>query len=357
MSLKARNHYVPRLHLKRWADSYGKVFVYRLLVPHANVRMWKRSSVGGIGYHHNLYTRVLGGAETDEFEEWLASEIETPAEEPIAKATVGARLTPDDWELIIRFLAAQDVRTPAGMTEFLCRQAKELPGTIDSVLQNVVGEFTEAKRTGQKVKRPPSDIAAGFPTRVTTEIQPGAEMGILKLETLVGRSLWLWSLKRLLTQTYQVLRTHKWTIVRPPVGMSWVTSDNPVVKLNYYADGRYDFKGGWGKEGGEILMPLGPQHLLCTHIGGRPPWIKGERVSESFAGTLQRFTIENAHRHVYAAEADPLVENIRPREVNAVAFESEADQWKRWGKEQSDAERQLNTPSAMPLLESRRCPL
>jgi hypothetical protein len=352
MSLKTRNHYVPRLYLKRWADSDGKVYVYRLLVPHENVRLWKRSSIDSIGYHQNLYTRVLGGAETDEFEDWLSRHIETPAEKTIAKATGDNRLTPDDWECLIRFLAAQDVRTPARMMEFLARQAKELPVAIDRVLQNTVSELTEAQRRGQKVVRPPSDLAAGFPSRVTTEIEPGAAVGALKVETVVGRSLWLWSLKRLLTQTYRVLRTHKWTIVRPPVGMNWVASDNPVVKLNYYADGRYDFKGGWGKEGGEILMPLGPQHLLCTHIGGRPPWLKGKRVPESVALTLQRFTIENAHRYVFAAKADPLVEKIRPRVVNAAAFESEADQWKRWGKEQSDAERDLNNPTPNQIASS-----
>jgi hypothetical protein len=126
--------------------------------------------------------------------------------------------------------------------------------------------------------------------------------------------------------------------------MNWVTSDNPVVKLNHYADGSCDFKGGWGKKDGEILMPLGPQHLLCTRIGARAPWLKGERVPESLALTLQRFTIENAHRYVYAAEADPLVERIRPRVVNAAQFQSEADQWRRWGREQSDAERDLNNP-------------
>jgi hypothetical protein len=344
MSLKTRNHYVPRLYLKRWAASDGKAFVYRLLVSHENVHLWKRSSLDGIGYHQNLYTRVLGGAETDEIEEWFSRNIETPAEEPIAKATSDGRLTPNDWDCLIRFLAAQDVRTPARMMEFLARQTKELPEAIDGVLQSAVSELTAAKRKGQMVERPPSDVALGFPSRVTTEFEPGAEMGALKVETVVGRSLWLWSLKRLLTHTYHVLRAHAWTIVRPPVGMNWVTSDNPVVKLNYYADGRYDFKGGWGKQGGEILMPLGPQHLLLTHIGGRPPWIKGQRVPESYALAFQRFTIENAHRYVYGSAADPFVDKTRPRVVNAEAFESEAIQWKRWGKEQSDAERDLNNP-------------
>ena len=113
MALKNRNHYVPCLYLKRWADNDRKVWVYRLLVPHASLHPWKHSSIAGIGYHRNLYTRILTGAETDEFETWLEREFETPAEEPLRKATADERLSPDDWQCIIRFLAAQDVRTPA----------------------------------------------------------------------------------------------------------------------------------------------------------------------------------------------------------------------------------------------------
>jgi Protein of unknown function (DUF4238) len=353
MTLKIRNHYVPRLYLKRWADTGRKVFVYRLLAPHENVTLWKHSSIDSIAYQQNLYTRVLGRAETDEFEKWLEWHVEKPAEETLRRATADERLTPDDWERLLRFLAAQDVRTPARMIEFMGRQAKELPGVSQEVLKNVVSELTEAKRAGRKVERPPSDIAAGCPIHVTKEIEPGAKMGTLKVETLVGRSLWLWSLKRLLTETYKVLRTHKWTIVRPPRHWNWATSDKPVVKLNYYADGRYDFKGGWGSTGTEILMPLSPKHLLYTRIGDRPLWLKGERVPESHALAFQRLIIESAHRYVYATEPDPLIGKIRPRVVNAAAFESEADKWRRWGRQQSDAERSLSEP-ALTLTGCRR---
>ena len=343
--LKTRNHYVPCLYLKRWADIDSKVWVYRILVSHASVPRWKPSSIDSVGYHRNLYTRILTGAESDEFEYFLERDFETPVAEPLRKATADERLSPDDWECLLRFLAAQDVRTPARLLDFLRRQNEQLPGVAERVLQNVVAELTEAKRTGRKIERAPSDLALGFPTRVTKEIEPGAEMGVLKVETVVGRSLWLWSLQRLLTETYKVLRRHKWTILRPPLNMNWLTSDNPVLKLNYYADGRYDFKGGWNNKGTEILMPLGPKHLLYTRIGERPPWRKGERVPESLALSLQKFIIENAHRFVYASREDPLVSEIRPRVVNAEALQSETYQWQRWGEEQSQAERDLNSPT------------
>jgi hypothetical protein len=344
MTLKIRNHYVPRLYLKRWAEKDRKLWVYRLLVPHQKVPVWKHSSIEGIGYHNHLYTRVLAGVETDEFETWFDREIETPAAEPIARAIKWDRLSPDDWERIIRFLAAQDARTPARMIEFMVRQKMQLPPLIDQVVQGVVHELTEAKRLGTKIERPLSNLADGFPTRITKEIETGAEMGTLRTEIVVGRSLWIWSLRQPLSTTYKVLRAHKWTIVRPPLNMKWVTSDNPVVKLNYYQEGRYDFKGGWGSKGSEILMPLGPQHLLYTRIGYPAPWLKGDRVPEPLARRLQKMIVENAHRHVYAADPDPSVEKIRPRTVNAAASKSEAEQWARWGQEQSHAEHGLSRP-------------
>jgi Protein of unknown function (DUF4238) len=343
MQPKRRNHYLSRLYLKRWANADSDVYVYRLLVSHEKVPLWKPSSVSGIGYHHHLYTRVLAGEETDEFENWLERAVETPAAGPLRKATTGERLTSDDWACIIRFLAAQDVRTPARLVEFLGRQTQQLPALTQDVLEDAVRRLKKAKQAGQRIDGPPSDSAVGLPIRVTTEIEPGAEVGVLKVETLVGRSFWLWSLPRLLTRTYKVLLGHAWTILRPPRGVNWVTSDNPVVKLN----GRYDFKGGWGSKGTEIFMPIGPEHLLYTQIGDRPAWRKGERLPEPVAHAFKKFIIENAHRYIYAKDADPSVSKLRPRTVNAAAFESEADQWKRWETEQSEAEREMNNPASV----------
>lgn len=90
------NHYVPQGYLKRWTFSQECLYVYRLLVSHPNVRVWKKTSVKGVAYHSHLYTRLVGGQETDDFERWLEREFETPAEEPLRKATSNAPLTPND---------------------------------------------------------------------------------------------------------------------------------------------------------------------------------------------------------------------------------------------------------------------
>lgn len=58
--------------------------------------------------------------------------------------------------------------------------------------------------------------------------------------------MWLWGIEYVLNNTAEALHRHKWTILKPYVGLSWFTSDDPVVKLNYYKVGNYDFGGGYG---------------------------------------------------------------------------------------------------------------
>jgi hypothetical protein len=340
--IRSDNHYVPRLYLKRWADDNGLLWLYRILVSHPNVPHWTHASISALAKHQHLYTRVAAGKETDEFEDWLGRDFETPAEEAIHKAVSDDRLTPGDWECIIRFLAAQDVRTPARLMEMTARQRSILPAMTEDVLQRVITELTEAKRTGSHIEHRVSDESKNFPTRITKAIEPGAETGTLKVETVVGRGSWLWSVHRLLTSTYKVLHLHKWTVLRPPVNETWPTSDDPVIKLNRDAMGRYDFKGGWASNGTEILLPLGPHHLLYTKVGDRSPPLKGQCVSEQLAANFRKIIIEHAHRYIFCAEIEPLVEKLRPRIEDAVRFKHEAEQWNNWPDEQTKAERDLN---------------
>lgn len=336
---RADDHYVPCLYLKRWVGSDGRICTYRLLVSHANVPEWRPRTIKGLAYHRHLYTRVLAAGETDEIETWLDREFESPAEAVICKVVSDGRMDRDDWSCLARFLAAQDVRTPARLMEMFRRWEKGFPDLLQSTLEESVRDFTEAKRSGTTPAVRHNADTGYFPARVTKEIQPGAKTGLIKVESVIGRGLYLFALRRLLSETSRVLEQHRWTILRPPAGMKWMTSDDPVVKLNYYGD-RYDFKGGWGSKGTELLLPLSPDHLLYTRIGERPPE-RGSRLPAAKAVEMQRMIVEHAHRFVFAAQPEPEVSIIRPRKVDAALLQSEADQWSRWHDEQGNAERAL----------------
>ena len=181
-----------------------------------------------------------------------------------------------------------------------------------------------------------------LPLRVTTEIKEGEEFGVLKAETAVGRASWLWSVKHLLENTANVLHQHKWTILQPADGMHWFTSDKPVVRLNYYGVGKYDFGGGWGKPGTELFMPLSPKHLLYTKIGSRPP-LRGTILSVEQTRLIRHLLAEHAHRYIFANTADVEVPSLTPRTVNTEFFKHEEEQWSKWHAEQSESEEYLLT--------------
>lgn len=343
MTITTDNHYVPCEYLKRWASSDKRIYMYRLLVSHPQVPLWKKSSPRGVAKLSHLYTRIVAGRETDDIEKWLNREFESPAEEALHKVTSDGRLTPDDWKRLIRFLAAQDVRTPARLSEDLQRWDKTLPHFIESTLQEGVRELELARKSGHTLPQlDPHPYADHLPLRVTTEILPDQEFGTLTGEILLGRSLWLFGLRQALTQTVKVLLRHRWTILQAPEGMEWFTSDNPVIRLNYHAPDKYDFKGGWGSPGSELLLPLSPRHLLYTQIGKRPPE-RGKIVLHSQAKMIRRFIAEHAHRMIFASHHDVEVPRLRPRTEDENLFRNEKEQWKKWHEEQVAAEQELSS--------------
>ena len=117
--LHVKNHFVPEFYLKHWTGGTAKLQVYKLLVPHENMHLWKAQSPAAIGWQKHLYTEITAGKENDELEHWFSSEYESPAQPIIQKVINNQKLTPSDWKILIRFLALQDFRTPASMLRFL----------------------------------------------------------------------------------------------------------------------------------------------------------------------------------------------------------------------------------------------
>ena len=312
--------------------------MYRLLVSHENVPLWRAQSCAGLANHQHLYTRHLAAGEADVIENWLARDFEDPAEPVIEKVISGARMYPPDWQCLARFVAAQDVRTPARMMEMIKRWQKSLPDLVQNTLQESVQKMKAAQKEGKTLRVTPNPLAREFPSRVTTHIEPGADVGAIQLETVPGRAMWLFLMRHLVTITVTTLLKHRWTILRPPPGIRWLTSDDPVIRLNYYGPGKYDFEGGWGRNGGEILLPLSPKHLLYTKVGSKP---RRDTASPELAHLIQRLTIQHGHRFVFSIEPNHAVESLRPRLVDPIAFKKEADFWKRWQDQQGEIERSL----------------
>jgi hypothetical protein len=334
--LKRDNHFVPQAYLKRWSTDGTHIWAYRLLVSAEQVPLWRRRAISGLAYQSDLYTSLNQGAETDAFERWIEAEFETPAEPALRKVESGEPLKREDWTRIAYYAAAQNLRTPAAYLEHVQRMHDAVPELLNKILPDSIVKLERARKAGRKVLVQENRQPPLVPLRVTTERDPDGEQMFFRAEATIGRQSWLASVRHLLTGVASVLVRHTWSIVTPHPSTEWFTSDHPLVRLNYSAPGTYDFKGGWGNPGTDILMPLSPRHLLYTQVGKRNS--SHFTVSADKTFEMQRILAEHAHRWIFASKQTKRVSWFRPRHVDAVEFKAEADAWARWHSEQSGAE-------------------
>jgi hypothetical protein len=335
--LRKDNHYVPKLYLKQWASN-GKIPTYRLLVQNEKVPLWREQSLKGIAFHQHLYTYLAGQEETDEFERWLDSEFESPAEEAIRRVVSEDRLFSEHWRRLVRFAVALDVRTPARLRQFIRNQNETLEALMNETMQRSVHEMEEAVGRNEQLASGSEDKDALSLFKISIEPLPDGG-GQVKAETIIGRRLWIWQMRHVLTNTLGRIPAHKWTILHAPPGMSWPTSDNPLIRLNYQDSKNYDFGGGWGVKNGDILLPLSPKHLLHTSIGNRA-WRRGTTPDLKLYWLIRKIIIEHADRYVFAQDTSD-IHLIRPRLVCPKTYENELETWQNWHRSQCQAEIEL----------------
>lgn len=339
MALTRDNHFVPQFYLKSFATASGEVREYRTLVSHARVPVWKPVNVAGTGYERNLYTRIVHGEGADDIEQWLSRDFESPAKVPLKKVLANQELTNSDWGVLVRFLASQIVRTPAFLIRSLPLWNRMAPTVLDQTLRDVESRLREAKASGEQVVVDPAPQNQYFAMKVDRKDLP--EEGKVQFTTkmVVGRGLWFFSMRHMLTKTLQVLYKHSWTILEAPTGLNWFTSDDPVVCLNFRSQSDYDFGGGWDRDRANILFPLSPSHLMFTEIGvGSFP----RRVPSRYQARLfRRIIAEHAHRRIYSLHEDKKIPQLRPRVIDAAAFRKERALWEAWYEDQTEAEREL----------------
>ena len=336
MATRAQNHhYSPQGYRRGWSQDGNTVSAYRILVPSSEYPEWERRSLRSLAQHTDLYTTVHSGTESDEVERWLNEEIEVPAAEPLAKVRSGKALTDTDWENLARYVGSLHVRTPASLSERLERWKKELPELLDSTMQKVKDRIANPGCISIDDALPePSPVQHPLPLRVSVEPTETSGVSALRADLTIGRELWLHEIRQLLTSTVDVLTKHEWRIMQPASGLSWFTSDNPLVRLNWYGEEGYDLRGGWGRDKTDLFIPLSPDHLMYTQVSVDLP---GGILPLDITQKFQSMIAENAHRWIFATSPKRRVAWFRPRVVDRDAFVTEEQAWDRWHEEQRDA--------------------
>lgn len=338
------NHFVPQSYLRAWAPDQKQIFAYRTVVSHVKVPEWKTSYLRGVGYHEHLYTKIVSGSESDELEVWLDRNFESPAHAPTEKVLNGGSMEPIDWRNLIRFLAAQDLRTPTRMFQALHRWRETTPKIVSDSLKKHLSQLAALDLHKVLAGEPLHYKLQEFPLKISASLDPDKGGGRLRAEIVIGRGMWVQSIKHVLSDL-EVLHAHRWTIFRPPLGMNWLTSDAPVVKYSSEDFTLIEDEGGWNTKGICIVLPIGPQHLMFTKVGDRPS-PRGTRLGKFEALRINELIAQNAHRVIFSCSKREDLKSLRPRLVDAKLFEEENKFWKDWHENQKSAERNLWAPLA-----------
>lgn len=256
-------------------------------------------------------------------------------------------MTSSDWDSLIRFVALQDLRTPARLTENLERWRITLPNLLEKTLEQSVKQLESVNSCSPQVENSYKNSTIEFPVKIEVIRNPVQPQ--IKAEVTVGRQMWLWGIEHILNNTAQILHHYKWTILKPYVGLNWFTSDDPVVKLNYYKGGNYDFAGGYGFKGTEIFLPISSDHLLYTQVS-HPRKPRGTRLSLKETQIIRKCIAEHADRLIFCQMRDEEIPVYRPRKIDKGQYDFEAEQWRNWHTEQSAAELELQHNSNLTEL-------
>ncbi len=317
------NHYVPQMYLQQWGTD-NRIYEYKLLAPHEKMPIWSHTSIVNTASQPNLYVRVFGGDEYDDFETDFNRRFETPASEPLLKACQEKRMTTNDWDRLCDFITLQFVRTPA----FYHKNNEMIRTLFEDSIQEVSKSPLEPNTS------PDNDYVGLNHHLIPLSLEvadqhPDENHTLAKVNVVVGKSVWLAVIEHMLKDG-SVLRTAirklRWSIVSSHEDVIWPTTDDPFVFVN--PRGRNLFQVGLNSPGSVVVFPISPRKALIAKSGGRFPPRFSATKDDSIK--IKRWIVENAFLSVYSSEEDPEIQMIRPRVVDEKEFQriqAETSSW------------------------------
>lgn len=165
-----------------------KVWTYRTLVSNSHVPLWRDYPVKAIAFQQDLYTVRANGREDDSLEHWLDKNVEAPAKAVLDKVAHDRKLNQREWEILLRYMAAQDLRTPGKIKSLLHIWRRDIPQQAHETLAECA-EFLQNKP--ELVKALPKHTVVrgqqGLPMNVKTAINKPREALSVEVEIDMGK--------------------------------------------------------------------------------------------------------------------------------------------------------------------------
>jgi hypothetical protein len=215
-----------------------------------------------------------------------------------------------------------------------------IESVLNATMKRSLRELDEARKTGKPLSSPPNQGIGISSIAVNVKRDPeGLSDPQLQVNVVVGREIWLDSINRIVNKLSVHLENHSWQVFFPPPRWTWYTTDHPLMRLNFESETKYDFKGGLGSKGTELILPLSPKHLLYAQIGS-PAKDVSELPCEA-STLIKRCIAQNAFRWIVGDAPAKKAEWFMPRVVNLEQYNAEEASFERYHDEQSAAEREL----------------
>lgn len=331
-NIARNNHVIPQMYQLGWSNDGKNIWEYKTIVHDERYPAWNYQPISSIGVRKNIYVRKSDGVERDDFEHMFNERFETPATDPLRRAREGEVLSDEDMAAIIRFICAQHVRTLGFFFASREVNATYIPEAMRETLEEI--------RDGKPAKNDASTVSDSATKEIAfNELVPitmtlfdyDEEHTGVKFEMTMGKGFWLSEIQHHLNDQSLLMRalcSLEWSIVDAPEGVSWPTSDRPLVLGVFLPNGKTTCVYGL-MEAHILLFPISSQKLLATCLRDNLP-SKHFVASAEGAKLFREMIINNAFLYVYSACADNEVQTIRPRVVDdeeATRIEHELEAW------------------------------
>ena len=334
-----KNHYVPRFYLKLWSTNGHSVQIYDCIVSREHVKTWATGAISRTACWDDLYTNRVYGEDDDKFERLMERAFETPAKPVFDKVKCGAAINDEDMAILVNYLIAQLVRTPAWFLNIQKVYEEIAEPVIAEVIKDTLIDYDNGTLTSSNSDRMPR-LYEPFGTSLKSDIDVRGNEVTVTVETYYGRRQFLNNAWRCITgRVGDHLRSQNWRLFDVPQGYELFASDNPVAIIGFRGNEMsIGANLGVGVDKVVVAMPVTPRHLLATQVGLSRVEMDALRLGDQLFSQFQRASIENATRYVYAPKPSRLVEKVRPRTIDSEYYEFISGARKLWGKEQDTVE-------------------
>ena len=332
------NHFVPQFYLRYWSCDGKSIWDYKLVVENEREATWRLTSLRTACSWDDLYTQRIAGVDVDDIENYFCDKYESPASFVLKKIDAGSAVSKNDINCLVDYWLVQYFRTPTFMNKLM----ELVPGAFDRVaaqIPRLIAGYLQEKESGTD-RRNFSQVAPlePFPYQ-PIEIDFDLKSAEVTSAISLGRTSFLSSIASHVNGVVgDRVRNCNWSIVRPPRGRCFITSDNPAIAYRVNSRNEIEVDGvGLGQSGTTLVLPLTPRAALFTRVGSQSSCIP-EFLDDKQFDLFNEAIYKSAYRHIFSYQEIPDIERIFPRVVNKQVIAEDREVRNNWAEKQASLE-------------------